>query len=1275
MRLKTWLNVRLSRFTYSVREDFDADYYRAENLDLETLSDRRLAVHYEMWGRAEKRYPNAKAKIAAAEAASGDLEDSFDPAEYLLANEDVRRLGLSPHQATLHYLEHGRSEGRSARVFNPAVYRELYFPKEQISDEALRRNFEDAGCQMGRVGSAAAYLAAQGRTDGRWADAIDLDAFALLNWGWAGEVTGHLDAVRVMLDEGVRRLAPLSFDLKFDPAYYRDAHPDLAPLDDEALYRRWLFQDFAYRPGSAQQHLRWLRLELASYPDTFDWRAYAAGHRGLRTRWDALDHLVRKGLGERTKPPLRTALSADFLVALSQTLAARDDIHAAVLLEQAAEGGLSDEARQWLGDCYLRLGEWRKAYEAYAEVAGSAGMVVWTVCNGAKAAIEMKQPDLALAMVRQGADRFSGDVNWRSAVHQTIRAEFEHSWSLAEARYLKGERVEGDQIIEKAVESAADRWRELDPLGILLPSDPDGPVVILANVDLAQCTHYRVSQKAQLLETLGRPYAIFGQNEVEDFITALPGAALAIFYRLPATPDNIRAIDTARAIGLPTFYDIDDLIFDPEHYPEPLETYGGSVSPEFYAMLQLGAPLFRAAMARCDYGIASTTALAKHMDRVVRRGKTLVLPNGLDGMNESLLETLPARSRRDGAFVIFYGSGTKAHNSDFLDLAGAALVEVMLRHPHVQLLTAGFLTLDARFDTVRDRIIITDWTNDLRSYWALLAEVDLNIAVLARYPTTEVKSEIKWLEAAALGVPSVVSSTDRYLEVLTPGVDALVAETPEEWAQALERMITDPALRADVVERAREKLALHYTLEANAARFKAVLDFAAAQHPRAAKTKKRVLLVNLFFPPQTIGGSTRVVRDNLDEFLENAAAEDLEFAVLTSDFDAPTPYRLRVEQYKGAPVFRLSTPMHLHMEWRPFNVKIEVMFETLLNLWKPDLVHFHCVQRLTASIVEVCRRRGTPYINTLHDAWWISDWQFLSDDGGRIRKPCEPWPLNGPYGHSPGESIARRTAIQPLLEGSAEVLGVSETFTRIHQACGFAKARSVPNGVPPMPGVVRARSSSGKVRLAHIGSQTRFKGYDLVKAALMQEDFPNLELTVVEHSRFGGVRERAVWGSTPVTFVGKTKQEQMHEFYAGVDVLLAPSLWPESFGLVTREALYAGLWVLASDRGAVGEDVVPGVNGWVIDVTSPGPILEVLTQINADPERFLSSPPQPERPLRRAKDQAEELLQIYADVLRRTEGQTAKVDKSGRSGSSWSLRAKEHPALFSKAIQMADFDS
>jgi glycosyltransferase involved in cell wall biosynthesis len=558
----------------------------------------------------------------------------------------------------------------------------------------------------------------------------------------------------------------------------------------------------------------------------------------------------------------------------------------------------------------------------------------------------------------------------------------------------------------------------------------------------------------------------------------------------------------------------------------------------------------------------------------------------------------------------------------------------MTANTAVRLVVVGHLTLDSRFEAVRDRIVTLPWTDDIQAYWSLLAEADVNLAVLARYPTTDAKSEIKWLEAAVMGIPSLVSDTDRYREVLTDEVDALVAADAQEWSEKLRRLVADPALRTRIGNAARAKAAREYGLQRNAERLADCLSPAWARPSPGSPghAKPRVLLVNIFFPPQTIGGSTRVVRDNLDAWLGGAGAGRFDFAVAASEDRNPVPHQLRVEPYGGVPVFRISTPEGETMDWAWDFPGVGERFAQALRAWKPDLVHFHALSRLSASVVEACRAAGVPYVVTVHDAWWISDWHFLVDAAGQVREPCEPLPLAPPPGVSVGESLQRRRRLRSLLQDASAVLGVSETFAGVYRSCGF-DVRAVPNGVPPMPSAPRRPSESGRVRLCHVGSQTRHKGYHLVEAALKQGAYANLELTVIEHGRFGGEVHHAVWGATPVRFVGKTRGEAMADFYAGQDVLLAPSVWPESYGLVAREALACGLRVVAGDRGAMGEDVRPGVNGWVVDVTAAAALQAVLRELDAEPERFLTSPPP--TLLRPASAQAEELLGVYDAVLGR----------------------------------------
>jgi glycosyltransferase involved in cell wall biosynthesis len=114
--------------------------------------------------------------------------------------------------------------------------------------------------------------------------------------------------------------------------------------------------------------------------------------------------------------------------------------------------------------------------------------------------------------------------------------------------------------------------------------------------------------------------------------------------------------------------------------------------------------------------------------------------------------------------------------------------------------------------------------------------------------------------------------------------------------------------------------------------------------------------------------------------------------------------------------------------------------------------------------------------------------------------------------------------------------------------------------------------------------------------------------------------------------MAKTRQGEVNQLYSQMDVLVAPSLWPESFGLVTREALYAGVWVIASDRGSVGDAIEDGVSGRVVDVSSPEGLTLALREVDANPEPYTRQ--RPSIKPRLAETQATECVELYRSILR-----------------------------------------
>ena len=158
-----------------------------------------------------------------------------------------------------------------------------------------------------------------------------------------------------------------------------------------------------------------------------------------------------------------------------------------------------------------------------------------------------------------------------------------------------------------------------------------------------------------------------------------------------------------------------------------------------------------------------------------------------------------------------YGSGTPTHDIDFEEVA-PALRRVLARFPAVELWIAGPLQMEDWGNQVR-RFPLTDW----RGWFERLSKMDIALAPLERANVfCRAKSEVKFLEAAILGVPIVASRIDPYSDAITEGVDGFLATDTAEWEAALIQLIEQPELRASVGSAGLETVRRRYSPEARA---------------------------------------------------------------------------------------------------------------------------------------------------------------------------------------------------------------------------------------------------------------------------------------------------------------------------------------------------------------------------------------------------------------------------------------------------------------------------
>jgi glycosyltransferase involved in cell wall biosynthesis/tetratricopeptide (TPR) repeat protein len=852
------------------------------------------------------------------------------------------------------------------------------------------------------------------------------------------------------------------------------------------------------------------------------------------------------------------------------------------------------------------------------------------------AKVLIQHNELALSEVLNILNRVI-DTAFDSTIQQTMRVA------------VSGDTLGALRTREAALNLIADLLVQLEAIthkdkvtgAELLRARSPQKVVYLGTLDLPQCYEYRVAQKAATLQLSGvdAVEVVCDQSNLAAIHEVLSTASVAVFARLPATPFVLRLMLYCRRLGIKVYYDVDDLVFNEEHFPPPFETYGGSIDQRTHVHLLLDNPFFRVAMKQADSIIVSTKPLKRIATQVVGANKPIFVHRNMVGARlanaaasaQAALISIKAQRETDQPVRIFFGSGTKAHKGIFQDLVAPVLRRLLNEFPRLVITLAGHFEIDTAWSRFRPRIELIPMLG-YDDYLRQLAIADINIAVTENSVAADCKSELKWIEAGIFGIPTVTNPTANYRDVAREGKDVLYADNALQWYEALRRLVQSPELRAEIGHAVRMAVRSRYMWETGAGDLLRLMGLSRNQQMNRVAVRRRVLFINTFFWPQSIGGATRIA-EGLVESLARQYGDELELFVLCAnlDNDAEKPYL--VEQYWFGPslVTRINAPARA---WADYEDEIiERFVRGLIREYNIDLVHIHSTQLLTAAVLDAAKE-VVPTIVTLHDGWWLSEHQFLTTPAGQVFQPMptyseffEPEIAGGAC-----KDLRRRITLQKKLLSATRILSVSESFARIYETAGISNITINENGVfrPDGEGELHEYRAEA-LRVGFVGGISRHKGFHLFRAAFLNNAFDRLVAVVIDHEKEFGYVRNTQWGSSKVQILGKFPQSQVRQLYSHMDVLAAPSIWPESFGLVARESLMCGVPVIASDRGDIGRQVRHGHDGWVIDVSDEHALADILQQLNDDPTVL---PRGFETPAYRTIDeQADELVGIYRDIF------------------------------------------
>ena len=353
------------------------------------------------------------------------------------------------------------------------------------------------------------------------------------------------------------------------------------------------------------------------------------------------------------------------------------------------------------------------------------------------------------------------------------------------------------------------------------------------------------------------------------------------------------------------------------------------------------------------------------------------------------------------------------------------------------------------------------------------------------------------------------------------------------------------------------------------------------------------------------------------------------------------------------------------------------IFRRLLDRCRADIVHFQHVAHLSASLLPCVSALGYPTVLSLHDFFFACHLVQLIDRDDRL---C-PGPQGGERCVACLHDVASAEAVRHRFGYMTQVLQVprrvivpsaflarrvADDFPFLHD-----RLQVIAPGLPLPPGSVQdrharpdgvdaVRTSPGRSRLPgqplriiyvgvllpHKGAHVLIQALKGIPAAQVQASFYGAEVAArrayVERLREAATGLSVHWG-------GVYERSALQTILAEHDVLVMPVIWEETFSLVIREALQAGLPVIAARRGALPEIIQDGRNGLLFEPGNAEDLRRCLRRLLGEPD-LLAQLKSDQFVWRDADAYAQDIEQTYTAVLAQ-HGPTPQVsDKPSPSG-------------------------
>ena len=327
-------------------------------------------------------------------------------------------------------------------------------------------------------------------------------------------------------------------------------------------------------------------------------------------------------------------------------------------------------------------------------------------------------------------------------------------------------------------------------------------IALIGDLNLPQCRKYRVEQLAAFWRDRGIGFDFAHYQDVPRATRIMQNATHLMEYRLQTMPVTEMLRYEARRLRLPICFDLDDPLFSVSAY----ETYGNmkAVDPGLKAHFLGEAPKYLSMMNGADILSVSTPSMAEHTQFYTQR-PVFVRRNFADVETlQAGRASMNARGASDGLFRVAFASGSQGHEIDLAEIM-EPLTAFITSDSKRRLMIIGHFdpahlpeALAAQVETVK----FSTYTK----YTAALARADCAVMPLCDDIFNRCKSAVRVIDAASVGVASIVGTVGDLQNVVVDGKTGFVAKSPQDWQRALEKLAADQSTARAIGKAARADL-------------------------------------------------------------------------------------------------------------------------------------------------------------------------------------------------------------------------------------------------------------------------------------------------------------------------------------------------------------------------------------------------------------------------------------------------------------------------------------